>query len=124
MINHKCDAFIVACIDFRFQKFIKNWLDKNFKNKTYDYVGFAGATKDLKTIMKQLDISVRLHQIKQVVLIHHEDCGAYGKESTHDRHVADLGKVKKIIKNKYPKLQVDLYYLHLDGMFEKVCGKI
>jgi len=120
MSNHACDALVIACIDFRFQKYIKNWLEKNMKRKTYDYVGFAGATKDLDTIMKQLVISVRLHHIKQVVLIHHENCGAYGKESTHDRHFTDLNKAKKKIISLYSKLRVSLYYLHLDGRFEKV----
>jgi carbonic anhydrase len=117
---HTCDAFVVACIDFRFQKYIKDWLGKNLQNKTYDYVGFAGSTKNLDTIVGQLDISVRLHQIKEVVLIHHEECGAYGTESTHDRHATDLNKAKKTILEKYPQLSVSLFYLHLDGEFEKI----
>jgi len=120
MSTHICDALIVACIDFRFQKYIQNWLTKKFKNKTYDYVGFAGSTKNLDIIMNQLDISVRLHHIKQVILIHHEDCGAYGKESTHDRHAKDLKKAEKLINKKYPDLKVDLYYLHLDREFEEI----
>ena len=120
MPSHTCDALIVSCIDFRFQKYIQKWLRKTFKNKTYDYVGFAGGTKDLKTIMKQLDISVRLHKIKQVVLMHHEECGAYGKDSTPDRHTKDLLKGKKTIQKKYPQLSTALYYIHLNGKFEKV----
>lgn len=120
MSIHTCDAFVVACIDFKFQKYIKNWLGTNFKNKAYDYVGFAGATKNLDVIINQLDISVRLHQIKEVVLIHHEECGAYGIESTHDRHVSDLNKAKQIISTKYPNLSVSLFYLHLDGKFEAI----
>jgi len=120
MSNHTCDGFIVACIDFRFQGFIKKWLGENFQGKTYDYVGFAGATKNLDTIIGQLDISVRLHHISQVVLIHHEECGAYGAESTHDRHANDLNVAKKKILEKYPNLNVDLYYLHLDGQFEAI----
>lgn len=120
MSVHICDAFIVACIDFRFQKYLKKWLEKNMVNKTYDYVGFAGATKDLETIKKQLDISVRLHHIKEVVLIHHEDCGAYGVESTHDRHVTDLNKAKKTILEKYPNLKINLFYLQFDGEFEEI----
>ena len=120
MSTHTCDAFVVACIDFRFQKFIKKWLEENFQNKTYDYVGFAGATKNFDIIMGQLDISVRLHHISQVVLIHHEECGAYGAESTHDRHAEDLKKARKLINEKYPQLKVDLFYLHLDGEFEEI----
>jgi len=117
---HTCDALIVSCIDFRFQKHIQEWLGNNLKDKTYDYVGFAGSTKNLDTILGQLDISVRLHSIKQVVLMHHEECGAYGAESTPERHTQDLKKAQQVILEKYPQLSVDLYYLHLDGKFEKV----
>ncbi len=120
MSIHIADALVVSCIDFRFQKYIREWLEKNMKGKNYDYVGFAGGTKDLKTILNQLDISVRLHHIKQVALMHHEDCGAYGKESTHAKHSGDLKKARKTIQNLYPDLRVNTYYIHLDGQFEKI----
>lgn len=117
---HACDAIVVCCIDFRFQKYIRDWTDKILKNQTFDLVGFAGSTKDLETVMKQVDISVRLHQIKKVVLIHHEECGAYGSESTPERHANDLKKAKSEILARYPDLEVVLYYLLLDGTFEQV----
>lgn len=117
---HICDAIIVSCIDFRFQKFISAWLDKNLNGKTYDRIGFAGATKDLETIMEQIDISVRLHSIKEVYLIHHEECGAYGAESTPKKHTEDLKRAKSELLTKYPNLDVNLYYLHLDGNFEEI----
>lgn len=120
MTTHTCDAFVVSCIDFRFRNYLNKWLEKKMANKTYDYVSFAGTSKNLETIMGQLDISVRLHQVKEVVLINHEDCGAYGVESTHDRHAADLNKAKKNILGKYPNLKVDLFYLHLNGKFEAI----
>lgn len=117
---HLCDAIVISCIDFRFQKFIRDWLDKELKNKTFDYVGFAGATKDLKTIMEQIDISVRLHSIKEVYLIHHEDCGAYGKEGTPKRHSKDLKLAKNKILSKYQKMEVILYYLRMNGKFVEI----
>ena len=120
MATHTCDAIVVSCIDFRFQKYIHNWLDKNFADKLYDYVGFAGGTKDLDTVLKQIAISVRLHDIKEVVLMHHEDCGAYGAEGNPDRHAQDLRKAKEEIFKLYPQLTVQLYYIHADGTFEKI----
>lgn len=120
MSLHVCDAFVVSCIDFRFRNFLNKWFEEKMTGKTYDYVGYAGASKNIEIIMGQLDISVRLHQVKEVILINHEDCGAYGVESTHDRHAADLNRAKKTILKKYPILSVELFYLHLDGEFEKV----
>ena len=120
MSLHTCDGLVVCCIDFRFQKYIRDWTDKNLAGKTFDLVGYAGATKELDAVMKQVDISVNLHHINQIVLIHHEECGAYGMESTPERHAQDLKKAKLEINVKYPEVRVDLYYLHLDGRFETI----
>lgn len=117
---HTCDAVVVTCIDFRFQKYIRKWTDEHLKGKTFDLVGFAGSTKDLQTIIGQIDISVRLHHVKRVVLIHHENCGAYGSESTKEKHSLELVKAETAIGKKYPKLKINLYYLKLDGKFEKI----
>jgi len=89
-MSHICDAIIVCCMDFRFQKYIRKWTDENLPDKTFDLVGFAGSTKNLETILSQIDISVNLHKTKEVILIHHEECGAYGAESTLEKHTEDL----------------------------------
>jgi len=120
MSNHTCDAIVVACIDFRFQKYIRKFTDEHLSGKLFDLVGFAGASKELDTIMNQIDISARLHSINQVVLIHHEECGAYGAESTPERHAQDLQKAKDAILARFPNMQVDLYYMKLDGTSEKI----
>ena len=117
---HSCDALIVCCIDFRFQKYIRDWTDKELIDKTYDLVGFAGSTKELDTVMKQVDISVELHHTKDIYLIHHEDCGAYGAEDSKERHKHDLKKARKAVLQKYPNVQVHLLYIYLNGNFEKV----
>lgn len=119
-MSHICDACVVACIDFRFQEYIRKFTDEKLAGKKFDVIGFAGSTKSLDTVMEQIDISVRLHQIKQVVLIHHEECGAYGAESTPERHSTDLKLAREKILTKYSDLVVDLYYLKLDGTFEVV----
>ena len=120
MSKHICDAIVVCCIDFRFQKYIRNWTDTHLKDKTFDLVGFAGSTKNLETVLEQIGISVRLHEIKEVVLIHHEECGAYGAESTPERHRNDLTLAKKEIQNTFPSVKTKLFYLHLSGEFEEV----
>lgn len=119
-MTHACDAIVISCIDFRFQRYIRNWLEQNLKDKTFDYVGFAGASKDLSTIMNQIDISVRLHSIKEVFLIHHEDCGAYGSESSLEKHTQDLKRAKREISDRHSDLEINLFYLHLNGEFEKI----
>lgn len=113
MNNHTCEAVIVTCIDFRFQEYINNWISENFQPKTYDRVAIAGGVFDFNCVLKQVEISKRLHRIKKVVLINHEDCGAYGETGTAEKHADDLKNAASKIKNQYPDLEVATYYLHL-----------
>ena len=120
MNNHQAESIIITCIDFRLQEAINKWIADNLPAKTFDRVAFAGGVKDLDTILSQIDIAVRLHHIKKVILINHEDCGAYGEEGTFEKHAADLRVAKEKIKKLYPNLEVDSYYLHLNGTFEEI----
>lgn len=116
-MNHKAEALIVTCIDFRLQEAINQWISQNFSPKTFDRVALAGGVKNLDIIMGQIEIAKRLHGIKKVVLINHEDCGAYGDEGTEEKHRDDLHVAKEKIQSKFPDLAVDTYYLHLNGTF-------
>ena len=120
MENLNAQAIVITCIDFRFQEYIHNWLAENFQPRTYDRGAFAGAAKSLDNILSQIEVSKRLHRIKKVVIINHEDCGAYGPEGTIDHHVRDLKQVSAKIKEQFSNLPVETYYLHLDGTFEPV----
>lgn len=118
--KHTCQAIVITCIDFRFQEFIDRWIDEKYGKRNFDRVAFAGGVFDLETVLKQVKISSRLHEIKEVVLINHEECGAYGEEGTHERHVADLKNAMQRIKDECGNLNTLAYYLHLDGTFEQV----
>ena len=120
MEEHVTDAIVVHCIDFRFQKYLDPWLQERFGHDNYDRVSLAGGVFDFYTILKQVEISDRLHKIKEVILINHEDCGAYGAAGTYERHKSDLEEAARKIEVLFPSLDVETYYLHLDGRFEKM----
>jgi len=120
MSNHTCDALIATCIDFRFQEDINKFISENFAPKTYDRVSLAGGVFDFEYVLKQVSISKRLHQINKVILVNHEDCGAYGEAGTAEKHSEDLKNAAEKIKGQYPDLEVNTYYLHLDGTFEQI----
>lgn len=120
MQNHNAEAIIVTCIDFRLQEAINGWIAQNFAPKTLDRVALGGGVKNLEIILGQIDIAVRLHHIRRVVLINHEDCGAYGASGNPERHAQDLKDAAIKIQQKYPDLEIETYYLHLDGSFEKI----
>lgn len=117
---HICDAIVVTCMDFRLQKFIEDWVNQQVGEKQYDRVAWAGGVLDWDNVMKQIDTSKRLHQIKKVLLINHEDCGGYGAAGTPQKHREDLLKAKNQVNQKYSDLTVQTYYLHLDGTFEEI----
>lgn len=120
MSQHTCAAFVATCIDFRIQKTVEEWLNKNVGERQYDRVAWAGGILDLDGILKQLAISVRLHSVKKVILMNHEDCGAYGETGNFERHKADLSSAAKKVQSLYPALTVETYYVHLDGTVEQV----
>lgn len=119
MSDHSCDAVVVTCIDFRFQEYITNWIKENFPSQEHDRVALAGGVFGLETVLKQVEISNKLHHIRRVIFINHEDCGAYGEEGTYEKHVADLQNAASKVKEQFSKLEVETYYLRLDGTFEK-----
>jgi carbonic anhydrase len=118
MAAHTCQAIVIHCIDFRLQKPLNDWLERRFALSDYDRVSLAGGVFDFYTILKQVEISDRLHKIKKVILINHEDCGAYGDEDTPERHAHDLHEAERKIEALFPHLDVETYYMHLTGILE------
>jgi carbonic anhydrase len=118
MAGHVTDAIVVHCIDFRFQKYLDPWLHEHFGHDNYDRVSLAGGVFDFYTILKQIEISDRLHKIKKVILVNHEDCGAYGDQGTPERHARDLHEAERKIEALFPHLDVEIYYMHLTGILE------
>jgi len=116
---HSCDHLVVCCIDFRFQKHLINLLANISPHHSYDRVGVAGTTKDLTFLISQIEISHKLHDIKTVHLIIHQDCGAYAKEGSA-KQKQDLDLAVSTINNKFPGLTVKSYFLKLDGLFEEI----
>lgn len=111
----KCQALVITCLDYRFQEAIINWLGEHVGHGNYNRVALAGGVKNWPVIFDQIDLSVTVQKIEQVIVIHHEDCRAYGAAGTYERHCADMRQARSEILNKYPDLRVDLYYLRLSG---------
>jgi carbonic anhydrase len=77
-------------------------------------------------VLGQLKASHRLHKIREIYLINHEDCGAYGLEKEIDSavelatHVEDLRAAKALLGREMPETNVLTYFLRLDGKIEPV----
>lgn len=127
-MSHTCQALVIHCMDFRFVEGIKNYLNTNGLNRNYDEASIAGGagallkdeSKDL--LLKQVVLSAKLHGISKVILINHQDCGAYGGSDAfvnptmeQAKHTADLHKAADIVKNANKSLTIDCLYAILDG---------
>lgn len=117
---HTCDVIVTTCIDFRFQGFIDKFIEEKFGNNNHDRVAWAGGVKDWDNVLNQIKISKRLHDIKEVVLINHEDCGAYGELGTPEKHAEDLKTAYGAIKNELSDVEIKTFYAKLDGSFEEI----
>jgi carbonic anhydrase len=86
-VGHKADLLLLTCIDFRF--FLT--ISEKMKGIKYDHVILAGAAlgavfenmdHDInhwhRTFFDHLGLAIKLHDVQQVVVLEHRDCGAYG----------------------------------------------
>ncbi len=138
-MSHTCKAAVIHCIDFRLQKDLKSFLASLNLLGDCDVVSIAGAVKSLAQgtteeqafVLKQIEVSAKLHGIQEVYLINHTDCGAYGGRSAFDSaeaeraaHSNDLHKAKESILAKYPDLKVELLLARINegasADFEKI----
>lgn len=120
IVEHHCRAIVVSCMDFRLREYLRDWTKKKLKSEGFDRVAIAGGVKNLPFILTQVELSYKLHHIREIYLINHEDCGAYGIKGTYNKHKQDLLLAKETIQKKIPRVKIYLFYLTLDGKFVKV----
>ena len=132
--NYK--AMVLSCMDPRFQTIIFNYLKKKKLNGKYSSFTIAGSAigvtankfkKWHKTFWDNLDISIKLHKIKKLIVINHYDCAAVkianGNEDLKKLdetkvHKESFMKIKKIFKKKYPNLSIELKIISLNKKIE------
>ena len=130
------DAMVLSCIDPRFQPKIYNYLRKRKLNGKYSSFTIAGAAigvtaskfkKWHKTFWDNIDISIKLHKIKKLIVINHLDCGAakivnrkkeFSKINELKVHRNSFQKIKKKLRKKYPKMSVELKIISLNSKVE------
>ena len=85
----KVEALVLSCIDYRFVSMEQNFLKHQNLEGKYDWLSLAGASlalsnfpsvADTETFWEQLELSVNLHNIEKVIIIDHQDCGAYASK--------------------------------------------
>ena len=129
-------AMVLSCIDPRFQPIVYNYLKKKKLNGKYSSFTIAGAAVGVtankfkkwhKAFWDNLDTSIKLHNIKRLIVINHRDCGVAkiinGKKefsmiNETKVHKNSFQKIKKMFKKKYPKLTIELIIVSLNRKVE------
>ena len=132
--NYK--AMVLSCIDPRFQPIVYNYLKKKKLTGKYSAFTVAGAAVGVtakrfkkwhKVFWDNFNTSVKLHNIKKLIVINHRDCGAAkiinGKKefsliNETKVHKTAFQKLKKIFKKKYPKLSIELKIISINSKVE------
>jgi len=136
--EHRATALVLSCIDFRFVGLEQSFLSNQHLDQSYDWVALAGASLALtgfphpaeaEVFWDQLGLSKRLHDIRKVIILDHQDCGAYASlyrqpfpdlTSEQNLHAKYLNQAYEQIRQRYPDLEVELYFVKLTGEVSRV----
>jgi carbonic anhydrase len=133
------DALLLSCMDYRLMDDIEKYMSGRGLRDKYDHIVLAGASLGAvtpkypawnQTFWEHLDIAIKLHAIHKVIVMDHRDCGAYkvilgadkvaDAKMEKDAHAVHLKQLKSAIVKKYPKLEVELLLMSLDGKAEAI----
>ena len=127
---------VLSCIDPRLQPIVYNYLKKKKLTGKYSAFTIAGAAigvtankfkKWHNVFWENIETSIKLHQIKKLIVINHRDCGAakiingnkiLNKFNETKIHKMSFTKLKKKFKKRYPKLKIELKLISLNKKVE------
>jgi carbonic anhydrase len=132
-------ALVLSCIDYRILEAERYFLSLQNLGGQYDLTALAGASLalsglphqyDADAFWDQLDISYRLHHIKKVLILDHQDCAVYKYKidptltdnptlelSTHTEY---LSRAYWAIRDRYPDLNIELYFVNLNTEVKQI----
>ncbi|MFA5186120.1 MAG: carbonic anhydrase [Patescibacteria group bacterium] len=126
-MSHTCKSLLMHCMDFRFGKAMKGFMEEHSMMDDADLVSIAGAAKNIvnpetrEFALRQIEISKTLHEMKEVVFVAHTDCGAYGgrksfetDEVEYNKLTGDMKEAREIVKAKWPELSVKLWLARIE----------
>lgn len=133
------DALVLSCMDFRMVEPIHAYLRERGLYRDYDHVILAGASAGVvtghfaswaQTFWDHVETAIAVHQIRRVIVIDHRGCAAYNvmlgrcidADPAHERavHIDHLHRLRDQIRERYPRLEVELLLMALDGSVEVI----
>jgi carbonic anhydrase len=132
--HYKADAAVVWCFDHRFD-LVRQKLLKKIGVDRFDLIVVAGGAKNLSSpgsendrqfVLGQIKSSIRLHGTKNVILMVHSDCGAYGGLAAFkndaaveaEHHRQEMHKAVAYLKTEIPDVAVQGVSVDFEGVWE------
>jgi len=130
---HTAKAIVITCMDFRLIDDAVLFFNSLGLNNNYDNFILAGASLGYnqtvysawsETLDKHIELAEQLHDITQVIVLDHIQCGAYKifynlpsitRADEIALHRQNFIIFKQTINQKYPHLNVSSYIMDLDG---------
>jgi hypothetical protein len=115
-------ALIICCKDYRYIQPTQRFVKKRLGIRWYDLKATAGGARAMldaprivrEWILQDIDLVYRLHGVRQIILVHHEDCAAYGGSSTLGTvaqqrrfHQAQLTRASRLLRRRFSGLSID-----------------
>jgi carbonic anhydrase len=123
--HYTCTAAIIWCFDDRFNPALIEIREKIGGN--CDVVSIAGGAKDLVNpersehrdyLLRQIELSIKLHDTRRVILMTHSDCGAFGgltefggsEEKEFATHEKLLQAAKTVLEARFPDIKIETHF--------------
>jgi carbonic anhydrase len=131
MAANTCESLVIHCSDWRLEQGLGTWLKQaGLEQASFDRLAINGGIKQLvspdssgerDSFLKQIEASLTQHQPNNVIIVSHEDCGAYGgggrflNAATEQKfHASELARAAELLRAHHPGLAVALYYANLE----------
>lgn len=132
--RYTADAAVVWCFDHRFDLVLHKLL-KRIGIERFDPILVAGGAKnfaspdsenDRQFVLEQIRTSIRLHGTKNVILMLHSDCGAYGglaafgNDATREaeNHRQEMHNAVAVLKAEIPEVEIRSFFVDFEGVWE------
>jgi len=132
--RYTADAAVVWCFDHRFDLVLHKLL-KKIGVERFDPILVAGGAKNLSSsgaesdrqfVLGQIRSSILLHGTRNVILMLHSDCGAYGGLAAFnndtaieaEHHRQEMHKAVACLKREIPEVEVRSFFVDFDGVWE------
>ena len=130
-MKNEYKAMVLSCIDPRFQPKVYNYLKKKNLIGKYSSFSIAGSAIGVTsskfrkwhlTFWQNLETSIKLHKIRKLIVLNHQDCGAAKlikrkklinfniEKKVHEK---SFKLIKQKLKKKFPELKIETKLLLL-----------